>query len=96
MPLGAALIAAGVCFLLGILAVLAAEAAICACLVSARVILWGFAKSEFRQQFVRRPEEPVVGQAVDNGAQTLHPKGSQPAARGRDVPRLRRGGGTMA
>ncbi|CAK0839425.1 unnamed protein product, partial [Prorocentrum cordatum] len=48
VPLGAAVFAVGVSFLLGILALHAVQATICTCLVSVRVILWGFTNSEVR------------------------------------------------
>ncbi|CAK0809175.1 unnamed protein product [Prorocentrum cordatum] len=48
VPLGDAAVAIAARFLLGILAVLAVQATVCTCLVSVRVVLWGFAKSEVR------------------------------------------------
>ena len=90
VPLGAALIVAGVSFLLGILAVLAAQAAVCTCLVSVRVILCGFARSEVKHRVSGDFEQQVVGRVEDHGAQTIRTKGDQPPARGRDLPRLRR------
>ncbi|CAK0856813.1 unnamed protein product [Prorocentrum cordatum] len=97
VPLGAAVFAVAVSFLLGILVVPAAvQATICTCLVPVRVILWGFTKSEVRPQteqcavraryIALTPDEDMYEEEIDTRPvvdfKQAGPRGGLPAGLG--------------